>query len=121
MDISEVACSICDEVQPKEALLVHCDRCQEFYCQDCCWNMLPDKYKSTHKAPYREPDECDFEFESDDETVIPWEDVWCDWCKWDVKWSDFPEEVLDAKVRMLNEAALRAVDRARFPFLYDSS
>jgi hypothetical protein len=66
-----VQCAVCGEQYWEESSgVIHCDVCEDYYCQKCCWSLLPDDYKSAH-----EPKENELAF-----------DGLCDWCKWDVSW-----------------------------------
>jgi hypothetical protein len=73
-----VRCVLCGDEWPTESSgVIYCPCCESYYCQTCCWETLPESYKTSH-VPELKDDEFD-------------DDV-CDWCKWDIS----PEEVTHA-------------------------
>ena len=70
----DVECTRCGETHWWESsYIIHCEACEQYFCQSCCWNVLPIQYKKAHKPVEDEKD---------------YDDAICDWCKWDVSWED---------------------------------
>ena len=70
----DVHCHRCNlEMYEESGMAMRCELCEEYYCQECFWEVLPEEYKRTHQVVVTEDE---------------YDDAACDWCCWDVSWED---------------------------------